>query len=107
MPSSPGAVRLAALMGYLFLTLAFSWPLVLHLDTSLTGPVGGDTGVYVWNQWVFRQEVLNERLPLFTQEIFSLTRPANLSLHNYTIFQDLVALPLLGPFGVVTTFNIV
>ena len=107
MPSSPGAVRLAALMGYVFLTLAFSWPLVLHLDTSLTGPVGGDTGVYVWNQWVFRQEVLNERLPLFTQEIFSLNRPANLSLHNYTIFQDLVALPLLGPLGVVTTFNIV
>ena len=94
-------------MGYVLLTLAFTWPLVLHLETHLTGPVGGDTGVYVWNQWVFRQEVLNERLPLFTQEIFSLTRPANLSLHNYTIFQDLLALPLLGPLGVVTTFNIV
>jgi len=94
-------------MGYVLLTLAFTWPLVLNLDTHLTGPVGGDTGVYVWNQWVFRQEVLNERLPLFTQEIFSLSRPANLSLHNYTIFQDLLALPLLGRLGVVTTFNIV
>jgi len=94
-------------MGYVLLTLAFTWPLVLNLETHLTGPVGGDTGVYVWNQWVFRQEVLNERLPLFTQEIFSLSRPANLSLHNYTIFQDLLALPLLGRLGVVTTFNIV
>jgi len=80
---------------------------VLHLDTHLTGPVGGDTGVYVWNQWVFRHEVLNERLPLFTQEIFSFSKPANLSLHNYTIFQDLLALPLLGRLGVVTTFNVV
>ena len=87
--------------------MAFSWPLVLHLGTHLTGPIGGDTGVYVWNQWVFRHEVLNERLPLFTEEIFSLTRPANLSLHNYTIFQDLLALPLLGVLGVVTTFNVV
>ncbi|HEU5258344.1 MAG TPA: hypothetical protein VFU28_20295 [Vicinamibacterales bacterium] len=100
-------MRLAALVGYVFLALAFTWPLVLHLDSHLTGPVGGDTGVYVWNQWVFRHEVLNERLPLFTQEIFSFSRPANLSLHNYTIFQDLLALPLLGHLGVVTTFNVV
>jgi len=100
-------VRLAALVGYIFLALAFTWPLVLHLDSHLTGPVGGDTGVYVWNQWVFRHEVLNERLPLFTQEIFSFSPPANLSLHNYTIFQDLLALPLLGHLGVVTTFNVV
>jgi hypothetical protein len=44
---------------------------------------------------------------LFTREIFSLTRPANLSLHNYTIFQDVLALPLLGTLGVVTTFNVI
>jgi hypothetical protein len=89
------------------LAFAFTWPLPLHLHTYLTGPIGGDTGVYVWNQWVFRHELLNERLPLFTQQIFSLTRPANLSLHNYTIFADLVALPLLGTVGVVATFNAV
>jgi hypothetical protein len=100
-------VRLTALAAYVLLALAFAWPLPLHLDTHLTGPIGGDTGVYVWNQWVFRHEVLNDRLPLFTREIFSLTRPANLSLHNYTIFQDLLALPLLGRLGVVTTFNVV
>ena len=98
----------AALAAYVVLTLAFSWPLPLHLGTHLTGPPGGDTGVYVWNQWVFRHELVDRhQLPLFTGEIFSLTRPANLSLHNYTIFQDLVALPLLGVFGVVTTFNVV
>jgi hypothetical protein len=98
----------AAVAGYLLLALAFSWPLPLHLRTHVTGTIGGDTGVYVWNQWVFRHELLNSRnLPLFTSEIFSLSRPANLSLHNYTIFQDLIALPLLQVFDVVTTFNIV
>jgi hypothetical protein len=106
--SSRPAVWLAALCGYVALTLAFSWPLPLHLGTHLTGPPGGDTGVYVWNQWVFRHELVEQhRLPLFTREIFSLTRPANLSLHNYTIFQDLIALPLLPLLGVVTTFNVV
>jgi hypothetical protein len=101
-------LSLAAFAAYLVLTLAFSWPLPLHFGTHLTGPPGGDTGVYVWNQWVFRHELVDRhQLPLFTGEIFSLTRPANLSLHNYTIFQDLVALPLLGVFDVVTTFNII
>jgi hypothetical protein len=106
--SRPTAVRLVALGGYVLLTLAFSWPLPRHLGTHLTGPIGGDTGVYVWNQWVFRHELLSEHhLPLFTREIFSLTRPANLSLHNYTIFQDVLALPLLGMLDVVTTFNVI
>jgi hypothetical protein len=106
--SRPAAVRVAALCGYVALTLAFSWPLPLHLGTQLTGPPGGDTGVYVWNQWVFRHELVEHHsLPLFTREIFSLSRPANLSLHNYTIFQDLIALPLLPLLGVVTTFNVV
>jgi hypothetical protein len=106
--SRPATVRLAALGAYVCLALAFSWPLPLHLHTHLTGPTGGDTGVYVWNQWVFRHELLSEHhLPLFTREIFAMTRPANLSLHNYTIFQDVLALPLLGTFGVVTTFNLI
>src|SRR5690349_11924003 len=98
----------AAACGYVVLALVFSWPLPLHMATHLTGPPDGDTGVYVWNQWVFRHEIVDQHhLPLFTREIFSLSRPANLSLHNYTIFQDLIALPLLQVFNVITTFNIV
>ena len=99
---------LLAIAGYVGLACLFSWPLPLHLSTHLTGPPDGDTGVYVWNQWVFQHELVEQHsLPLFTREIFSLTRPANLSLHNYTIFQDLLAMPLLRVFDVVTTFNIV
>ena len=67
-------VAAAAVAAYVVLTLAFSWPLPIHLGTHLTGPPGGDTGVYVWNQWVFRHELVDRhQLPLFTREIFSLS----------------------------------
>ena len=108
--SSRIAVRshLVVLLGYLATALVFAWPLPLHLSTDLTGPPGGDTGVYVWNQWVFGHEILvHRRLPYFTDSIFSLSRDANLSLHNYTVFQDLLALPLAPVIGVVATFNVV
>jgi len=98
-----------ALVGYACAALAFSWPLPLHLSTHLTGSPAGDTGVYVWNQWVFRHELLvNRSLPYFTDSIFAFTGGhANLSLHNYTTFQNLLALPLVGLLGVVSTFNVV
>lgn len=97
------------LIGYFAVAIAFAWPLPLHLQTHLTGPPTGDTGVYVWNQWVFQHESLaHGRLPYFTDAIFSLTgADANLSLHNYTPFQNALALPLIPLFGVVATFNIV
>jgi hypothetical protein len=101
-------LHLAVLLGYVATALAFSWPLALHLGTDLTGPPDGDTGVYVWNQWVFQHEILvHRRLPFFTDSIFSLTQEANLSFHNYTAFQNLLALPLSGVLGVITTFNVV
>jgi hypothetical protein len=101
-------LHLAVLAGYVATALAFSWPLALHLSTDLTGPPDGDTGVYVWNQWVFQHEILvHRRLPFFTDAIFSMAQEANLSLHNYTAFQNLLALPLSGWLGVVATFNIV
>jgi hypothetical protein len=57
---------------------------------------------------VFQHEVLEQAgSPYFTDKIFSLTGRANLSLHNYTAFQDLIALPLMGWLGVVATFNLV
>ena len=105
---SRGSSHAVALAAYVVVAIVFSWPLPLNMDTHLTGVPGGDTGVYVWNQWVFRHEIVQERhLPYFTDRIFALTETTNLSLHNYTAFQNLLALPLIGVFGVVTTFHLV
>lgn len=99
---------LTALTGYVVAALAFVWPLPLHLSSSLTGPIGGDTGVYVWNLWHFRHRILTHHAqPFFTSDIFSLTPPVDLSLHNYTAFADLLGLPLIPLVGITAAFNLV
>ncbi len=99
---------LLAALGYIAAAIGFNWPLPRHLATALPGPVGGDTGVYVWNLWLFRHEiVVHHRLPYFTTEILSLTPPVDLSLHNYTVFSDILAFPLIPRWGPVVAYNLV
>jgi hypothetical protein len=98
----------AALAAYAAVAVLFVWPLPLHMGSHLTGSPTGDTGVYLWNLWVFQYEALtHHQLPLFTSTILSLDGRADLTLHNYTIFADLLALPLVRPLGLVAAFNVV
>ena len=101
------APPLAVVFGYVLAALAFSWPLPLHLATHLTGDPGGDTGVYVWNQWVFHSELTTGHNPLATEKILALTSTVDLTQHNYTAFSNLLALPLISWLGVITSFNVV
>ncbi len=101
-------LHVGVLIAYAAVAIAFSWPLALHLGTRVTGGTGGDTGVYVWNQWVFHHELVENRsFPYFTHVLFGPDHRTDLSLHNYTTFQDLVAAPFASVFSVVETFNIV
>lgn len=102
------APRLAVLFGYVFAAVAFTWPLSLHFSTELTGDPGGDTGVYVWNQWVFYQELIAGHNPLTTEKILALSGPAvDLTQHNYTAFLNVLALPFIPWMGVIAAFNLV
>ena len=99
--------HIAALAGYVCVALLFAWPLPLHLADSLPGPRSGDTGVYVWNLWLFRHEIVaHHHYPFFTFEILSFAQPVPLALHNYTTFANLLAFPLLPLLGTVPTFNV-
>ncbi|HWK10927.1 MAG TPA: hypothetical protein VNR64_12790, partial [Vicinamibacterales bacterium] len=100
--------RALAVLGYVAAAVGLNWPLPRHLASALPGPIGGDTGVYVWNLWLFRHEILiHHHLPYFTSEILSLTPAVDLSLHNYTVFDDLLAFPLIPLWGPVAAYNIV
>jgi hypothetical protein len=101
------APLLGVALGYALVAIAFTWPLALNLSTHLTGDPGGDTGVYVWNQWVFHHELVNAHNPLSTQKILSLTDRVDLSQHNYTAFLDVLALPLINRLGLIAAFNVV
>ncbi|MDO8679779.1 MAG: hypothetical protein Q7R30_14725 [Acidobacteriota bacterium] len=101
------ASQLAVVLGYVLVACAFTWPLPVQLGSHLTGDPGGDTSAYVWNQWVFHKEVSQGHNPFGTEQILSLTGRIDLSQHNYTVFLNVLALPLISAFGVVTSFNLV
>jgi hypothetical protein len=104
----PWLTHAVVLLGYAATALVFSWPLPLHLGTMLTGGPGGDTGVYVWNQWVFRHELIEKGgFPYFTNTLFGPDQQTDLSLHNYTTFADLIAVPLRSVLSLIPTFNVV
>ncbi len=95
-------------MAFVLLATVQTWPLARHLSTHLTGTPTGDTAVYVWNTWVFRHELVEQgHSPFRTSSIFALGSEADLSLHNYTLFADILALPLQPIVGVVAAFNLV
>jgi hypothetical protein len=101
------APRLAVGLGYVLAALVFSWPLPLNLGSRFTGDPGGDTGVYVWNQWVFHEELTTGHNPLATEKILAMTERVDLTQHNYTAFLNLLALPLITPLGITVSFNLV
>jgi hypothetical protein len=101
------APRLLVVLGYVLASVAFTWPLPVQLGTHFTGDPGGDTGAYVWNQWIFHQELTTGHNPMRTEKILSLTPRVDLSQHNYTAFLDLLAVPLMTVVGVVVSFNLV
>jgi hypothetical protein len=106
MPASPWRQGACALAAFVLVAVLQSWPLPVRLFTHLTGNPSGDAGVYVWNTWVFRHELVDgRRSPFYTDRIFSLDARADLSLHNYTVFADVLAVPLQPVLGVVGAFN--
>lgn len=96
-----------ALAAYVLLVVAASWPLPRHFASALPSDPSGDTGVYVWNLWTFRHELIDRGAsPLYTSAILRPDPPIDLAIHNYTIFQDALALPLIPRFGVIAAFNV-
>ena len=97
----------AVLLGYACVAAVYFWPLPLHLHDALPGSASGDTGVYVWNLWVFRHEIVaHGRFPFFTLEVLPLTPAVSLALHNYTTATNIVGFFLIPLAGVVRTFNL-
>lgn len=74
---------------YLFLSIFFTYPLILNLNSSIPGSPG-DGYLYLWNIFAFWSEITNLNNPFFTKLIFYPVG-ANLIFHT--------AAPLVSFFG--------
>lgn len=97
-------VHLAAVAGYGALALFFCRPVGAHLLTRLLGP-GGDASVSLWNIWHFRDAVTHGVNPFWTDFQYW-PSGGNLIMHQYTLFQDVFAYPLVPLVGVIAAYNI-
>jgi len=101
-------ISLAAAFGYVLLACALTWPLPRHFRTHLLGDTSGDIGIYVWNLWIFRHELVDHgHLPFSTDHVFAFTGGLDFALHNYTPLAGLLGVPLTGWFGIVGAFNLI
>jgi Dolichyl-phosphate-mannose-protein mannosyltransferase len=84
-----------AVIVFIFLSLLFTYPTIVQLSTHLIGGTA-DGWQFPWNNYVFRERVLNGEDPYYTDEVFY-PMGVSLILHGYTEFNDVIGL-ILSPF---------
>ena len=102
----PGLVHLAALFGYLLLTVAMTWPLVLNLTTAIPGD-GFDGWQNYWNLWWVKVALVDKLTnPLITDLLY---HPTGVSLYFHTLnpINGLATLPVQVSAGLLPAYNAV
>ena len=96
------------LAAYLFLTLVFTYPLGIHLNSHIPAyGKGGDAHSFIWNSWNFKQMLESGAgSPLTTSYLLIPFQP-NLSFHTYTLFRNVMVLMLSWFVPFITAFNLV
>lgn len=101
--------QILVLASYLLLTILFTYPLILNINSTLPSyGKGGDTHSYLWNSWNFKKSFETRPLnPLTTTTLLYPFQP-NLTFHTYTLFRNglvfvfSVFLPFIASFNLVT-----
>ena len=99
-----------ALLVYMALTLALTWPLALRWTTDLPGGPHKDglEDAYqnVWNLWWMKEALARPTNPLITDRIFYPEQP-NLYYHTLSPINALLAAPVTALWGPIAAFNAV
>ena len=100
-------VRWHALAAAIFALLAIAWtfPLVLHPSTHLTGPGIGDNVGFLWNFWWMRQ-ALALHANVFHPDALVAPVGVDLTLHTHTALPAFVGATLMGGLPVVAAQNV-
>ncbi|MCI0447789.1 DUF2079 domain-containing protein [bacterium] len=98
---------------YLFISLAFTWPLILHTELFVPGPVrlqkprpNEDSFQFLWNIWWVSKAIDEWRNPFECPYLFH-PQGARLHFHAHTILQGVMAYPFVKLFGLVKGTNII
>ncbi len=88
-------------------SLAWSFPLVLHLGTGIPGVAGapGDNVGFVWNVWWFRFALHHGLNPFYTTSIFYPVG-TDLTQHTHTALSGIVGATVLASLSPVAAQNV-
>ncbi len=101
-------LHLIILALYILLTLALTFPWVLHFGDAFPGTAtwAFDESTFVWNIWRFKHNLLDLQMsPLFTTDIF-FPLGIDLVLYTYNFQNALLGLPLLLGLNLTLASNV-
>lgn len=94
----------AALLCFVLVALLTTWPLALHITTTVPGD-GVDAWQNIWNMWWLKRALLEGRNPFITDALYY-PDGASLLLHTLNPFNFLVSLPFHALFGLIVAYNV-
>ncbi|MDX1415705.1 MAG: hypothetical protein R3293_16025 [Candidatus Promineifilaceae bacterium] len=98
------ALSLLVFLGYLLLTLAFTWPLITRLGTELAG-ARDDLWIHQWTFWWIKEALLSGQNPFYTTLLYY-PNGVSLTSHNIAWFHIALWLPLQALLGAVAAYNL-
>ena len=102
---SPFPIFLRPFIGYTLVSLAATWPLIMHLRGWVPGL--GDWGQNLWALWWTRRSLLVlAQHPFFTNYLFY-PEGVTLLFHPLDVSDGLLALPVYGAFGGDIAYNLI
>lgn len=98
---------LHVLAGCLFFLLAVAWtfPLVLHLTSSISG-AAGDNLSFLWNSWWTREFVQHRARSLFLTDRLFAPFGIDLVQNTHTVLPAMASATVFGTFPLVTAHNL-
>jgi hypothetical protein len=91
--------------GYVLLTLVFTFPLWLHLDSAVVGRAV-DAESHMWSYWWMRKALLELHTNPFFCEWLYYPDGASLYFYAYNVVHAIVSIPLQQLFGLVVAYNL-
>jgi len=96
---------LAAFVGFLLLSLAWTYPFTAQFSAKMFG-VGGDRYIYLWDMWWMKKALLELHInPLTTTYLFQ-PEGVDLLFHDFNIVGSLASVPLQSVFTLTQMYNL-